>query len=59
MNVRKLALVALALLSTGAAQAEVSANLGFASDYYYRGIFQAPNSVNGDLEAYPEFTSAE
>jgi len=50
MNTRKMALVALALLSTGAAKAEVSANLGFASDYYYRGIFQAPNSVNAGLD---------
>lgn len=50
MNVRKSALVALALFTTGVAQAEVSANLGFASDYYYRGIFQAPNSVSGGLD---------
>jgi uncharacterized protein (TIGR02001 family) len=49
MNSRKSALVTLALLTSGIAQAEVSANLGFASDYYYRGIFQAPNSVNGGL----------
>jgi uncharacterized protein (TIGR02001 family) len=50
MNIRKPALVALALLSTGAAQAELSANLGFASDYYYRGIFQATSSANGGLD---------
>jgi len=50
MNTQKSALVALALLTTGVAQADVSANLGFASDYYYRGIFQAPSSVNGGLD---------
>ncbi len=50
MNTRKSALVALALLTAGVAQADVSANLGFARDYFYRGIFQAPNSVNGGLD---------
>jgi uncharacterized protein (TIGR02001 family) len=50
MNTRKSALVALALLTTGVAQADVSANLGFVSDYYFRGIFQAPNSVNGGID---------
>lgn len=37
------------LLAT-TAQAEISANLGFASDYYYRGILQAPNSANGGID---------
>jgi uncharacterized protein (TIGR02001 family) len=50
MNSRKLALVTLALLTSSIAQADVTANLGFASDYHYRGIFQAPNSVNGGLD---------
>lgn len=50
MNSRKSALAALALLISGAAQADVSANLGFASDYHYRGIFQASSSVNGGLD---------
>lgn len=50
MNVRKAACVAFALIITGTAQADVSANLGFASDYYYRGIFQAPNSVSAGLD---------
>lgn len=50
MNSRKSALAALALLVSGAAQADVSANLGFASDYHYRGIFQASSSVNGGLD---------
>ena len=50
MNVQKSALVALTLISSGAAQAEWSANLGFASDYYYRGIFQATSSASGGLD---------
>ena len=41
--------VILLLLASGA-QAELSSNLGFASDYYYRGIFQAPTSANGGLD---------
>ena len=44
------ALIALLLLSAGTAYADFSANLGFASDYYYRGIFQAPTSANGGLD---------
>ncbi len=50
MNVRKSACVAFALFITGTAQAGVSANLGFASDYFYRGIFQAPNSASAGLD---------
>jgi uncharacterized protein (TIGR02001 family) len=50
MNTGKKALVALTLLTSGAAVADVSANLGFASDYYYRGIFQAEVSASGGLD---------
>ena len=50
MNIRKSALVASALFLTGTAQAEVSANLGFASEYYYRGIFQAESSASGGID---------
>ncbi|MDE0789387.1 MAG: TorF family putative porin [Woeseiaceae bacterium] len=50
MNIRKIALVALILLTSGAAHADVSGNLGFASDYYYRGIFQAESSASGGLD---------
>lgn len=50
MNVRKSSLVALALFTTGAAQADLSVNVGFASDYYYRGIFQAESSASGGLD---------
>ncbi len=50
MKFGKPACVAIALLITGVAQADVSANIGFASDYFYRGIFQAPNSVSAGLD---------
>ena len=50
MDLRKSALVALSLFAVCTAQADTSANLGFASDYYYRGIFQAPNSVSGGFD---------
>jgi uncharacterized protein (TIGR02001 family) len=50
MNTRKSALVALALLTSGAAQAEVSGNIGFASDYYFRGFFQKSSSASAGLD---------
>lgn len=43
-------LTVLVLLTTSTAHADLTANLGFASDYYYRGIFQAPNSVSAGLD---------
>ena len=46
----RMALAALTLLTVGNAYAEVTANLGFASDYYYRGILQAPTSANGGID---------
>jgi len=50
MNTRKAALVALTLLSSAAANADFTANLGFASDYYFRGIYQAASSASGGLD---------
>jgi len=38
------------LTVTGAANADWSANLGFASEYYYRGIFQESTSANGGID---------
>ena len=38
------------LLGAATANAELSANLGFASDYYYRGIFQAETSASAGLD---------
>jgi len=46
----RMALAALTLFTVGNAYAEVTANLGFASDYYYRGILQAPTSANGGID---------
>lgn len=46
----RMALAALTLFAFGNAYAEVTANLGFASDYYYRGILQAPTSANGGID---------
>ncbi len=43
--------VALPFLSVaGSANAEVSANLGVMSDYFYRGIFQADAVANGGID---------
>ncbi len=38
------------LTATSVANADWSANLGFASEYYYRGIFQESASVNGGID---------
>ena len=40
----------LGVLVSGTALADVSANVGFASDYYYRGIFQASSSASAGLD---------
>ena len=50
MTFRKSAIVAITLLTSGLAHAGWSANLGFASDYYYRGIFQASSSPSGGVD---------
>ena len=38
------------ILATGVAQAEWSANAGFASEYYYRGILQKSSSASGGVD---------
>ncbi len=50
MKTRKTALIAFILSISGAAQAEFSANVGFVSEYYYRGIFQAESSASGGVD---------
>lgn len=48
-----LAISTLPLFAIGAsmpAAADWSANIGFASDYYFRGTFQAPSSAQGGLD---------
>ena len=37
-------------LSAAPSYADWSANVGFASDYYYRGILQAPSSASGGID---------
>lgn len=43
-------LLATLLLTSGIANADWSANLGFASDYYFRGIFQKNSSASGGFD---------
>ncbi len=50
MKAMKPAVIAIALLGSSAAQADWSANLGFASDYYFRGVFQAQSSASGGID---------
>jgi len=50
MNIRKTAFVATALLASSLANAQWSANIGFASDYYFRGIFQSQSSASGGVD---------
>ena len=38
------------LLACGLAQADFSANLGYASEYHYRGIFQKNSSASGGID---------
>ena len=46
----KTGLIAALLLTGGAASADWSANLGYASEYHYRGIFQKNASASGGLD---------
>lgn len=46
----KTGLAATLLLASTTASADWSANLGFASEYYYRGIFQESSSASGGLD---------
>lgn len=51
MKITKTAgLLAAGLLGGTTAQADFSANIGWASDYHYRGIFQASSSANGGVD---------
>ncbi|MDX1509123.1 MAG: TorF family putative porin, partial [Woeseiaceae bacterium] len=46
----KTAAVAVLLASSAPASAEFSANVGFMSDYYFRGVFQKSSSAYGGLD---------
>ncbi|MBT8066733.1 MAG: TorF family putative porin [Gammaproteobacteria bacterium] len=50
MTARKTAFVAIALLSSGLAQAQLSANVGWASEYHFRGILQKVSSASAGLD---------
>lgn len=49
-TIRKAGLTASLLAVSSAASADWSANLGFASDYYFRGIFQKSASASGGID---------
>jgi uncharacterized protein (TIGR02001 family) len=46
----RIGLLVTLLTVTGAANADWSTNLGFASEYYFRGIFQESTSANGGID---------
>ena len=46
----KTAAVAALLVASTPASAEFSANVGYMSDYYFRGVFQKSSSANGGLD---------
>lgn len=50
MTVNKTAFVAITLCMSGLAHAGLSVNLGYASDYFYRGILQAESSPSGGVD---------
>ena len=50
MTIRKSAFVAITLLTGGLAQAGWSANVGYASEYHFRGLLQKNSSANGGLD---------
>ena len=50
MKAGKSALVAIALLGAGVAQADWSANIGYMSEYHFRGILQKTSSTSGGID---------
>ncbi len=48
-NDMRTGIILIALLVSGTANAEWSGDIGWASDYYYRGIFQASSSASGGI----------
>ena len=50
MTARRTAFVAIALLRSGLAQAQLSANVGWASEYHFRGILQKVSSASAGLD---------
>jgi uncharacterized protein (TIGR02001 family) len=50
MNSKKTAFIAIALLSSGLANAQWSANVGYMSEYHFRGILQKTSSTSGGID---------
>jgi uncharacterized protein (TIGR02001 family) len=50
MNIRKSAFVAITLLISGLAHAGWSGNLGYASEYHFRGLLQKNSSASGGID---------
>ena len=51
MNTRPVLIaIVVGLLTSGSAQADWSANLGWLSDYHFRGIFQSDSSASGGVD---------
>lgn len=49
-NDMRTGIICMALLVSATANAEWSGNIGWTSDYYYRGIFQASSSASGGID---------
>ena len=49
-NTNRLLASAALLSCSGHALADISANIGWASDYFYRGILQAPSSASAGID---------
>ncbi|MDJ0657333.1 MAG: TorF family putative porin [Xanthomonadales bacterium] len=49
-TILKLSLLLILLCASAVAQAQWSANLGYASEYHFRGIFQAKSSASGGFD---------
>lgn len=49
-TIAKTSLIAVLLAASGIANADWSANLGYASEYHYRGIFQDESSASGGID---------
>ena len=50
MKIRKTAFIATALLGASVAQADWSANVGYMSEYHFRGILQKTSSTSGGID---------
>lgn len=49
-DIMRAGFILMAILASGTCSAEWSGNIGWASDYFYRGIFQASSSASGGID---------